>query len=102
MGVVELTVCNRVELMISKVEPLHYHSTTQRIIDPRDPTKTIVVPTLFDVAEDGTSALYEYLLSNLTPVEDLSALDRERLTNEDSLSLGRAHDIATELGIASV
>jgi hypothetical protein len=101
MGVVEPTACKRVELMVSKVEPLHYHSTTQRIINPRDPTKTIFVPTLFDVAEGGTSALYEYLLSNLNPVEDLSSLDRERLTNEDSISLGRAHDTATELGIAT-
>jgi hypothetical protein len=72
VGMVEPAACKRVEFMISKVEPSHYHSTTQRIVDPRDPTKPIFVPTIFDVTEDGSSALYEYLLSNLNPVEDLS------------------------------
>lgn len=99
LGLVEPADIKRVELTICSDGPPHFSQNTQRIVDPQDSDKTLFVPTIFDVEDNGKSALYEYLTSRLKTVEDLSVRDQERLVTEDNSSLIRAHDVAIELGI---
>ena len=99
LGLVEPVASKRVELTICSDGPPHFSQNTQRIVDPQDSDKTLFVPTIFDVDDNGKSALYEYLSSRLNKFEDLSERDQDRLATEDNSSLIRAHDVAIELGI---